>query len=122
MRAPAAGEPLQTPTWPAGHADACGPAKNAGRMQGWFGRFSTGVAPRTWRTASAPMEQVQDSGPSKGRIEFPSFVAKHRQALPIEARQLLIGGDIDYAQGGAAQLWHTQQQLQRFVAKGAVIG
>ena len=75
-----------------------------------------------WRSVRVAAEQPQDSGSIKGRIEFLARMAKHRQALPVAARQPGIGGDIDNAQGEAAQLWHTQQQVQRLFAKGAVVG
>ncbi len=67
------------------------------------------------------MEQRQDSAPIKGSAELPARMAEHRKALPIAARQPCIGGDIHHPQGEAAQLWHTQQQVQRLFAKGAVI-
>lgn len=75
-----------------------------------------------WRIVRAATEQPQDTGSIKGRIEFLARMAKHRQALPVAAHQPGVGGDIDNAQGEAAQLWHTQQQVQRLFAEGAVVG
>lgn len=83
---------------------------------------STRVAPQARRIVRAATEQLQDSGSVKGRIELKALMAKHRKALSIAARQPGVGGHIDNAQGEAAQLWHTQQQVQRLFAKGAVVG